>query len=345
MTMPPALRLALAMATLVAFWFGLFVSTAVNTGPAEMVTAEASSGAAGSPPAALDAAAGANADGEADGEADGAAIDALLVASREAFVGERWQQALEPTKAVVARFPGQHVYLVRLTEIYNKLERPQDEAATWELFMDRAPLPAEACPNVGNAYRRIGQYDKALNAFDRCFQADTNSAELAFFVGLGNEWLTRFDPAREYYERAIAIATTHYDSEVGLARLQLHRNQLPDALKRAVAVLKHVPTHADALLVAGLAEQRAGHRREARTYLEKAAKQSEDYFDVHLALGVLDYSESHYADARTRFERASTLDPKRSEEVQPWLERTSGVKGAEKSAAKGVSTPAAKGAP
>ncbi len=58
---------------------------------------------------------------------------------------------------------------------------------------------------------------------------------------------------------------THYDSEVGLARLQLHRNQLPDALKRAVAVLTHVPTHVDALLVAGLAEQRAGHRREART--------------------------------------------------------------------------------
>jgi len=308
--MPPALRLALAVATLGTFWFGLFVSNAVNTAP--VVTAAA------------------------DAETDAAAIDGLLVASREAFVSERWQDALEPTKTVVARFPGQPVYLARLAEIYNKLERPKDEAATWELFMDRAPLPAEACPNVGNAYRRIGQYDKALSAFERCFAADTKNAELAFFVGLGNEWLTKLAPAQEYYERAITIATTHYDSEVGLARLQLHRNQLPDALKRAVAVLKHVPTHVDALLVAGLAEQRAGHRREARTHLEKAAKHSEDYFDVHLALGVLDYTESQYVDARKRFEMASTLDPKRAEEVRPWLERTSGVKAGVKSGAMGA---------
>ena len=329
MTMPPALRLALALATLAMFWFGLFVSTAVNTAPVETAMT-------GNATAAHDGPAGATAapDATANAGADAAAIDALLVASREAFVSERWQDALEPTKAVVERFPGQHVYLARLAEIYNKLERPKDEAATWELFMDRAPLPAEACPNVGYAYRRLGQHDKALNAFERCFAADMKNAELAFFVGLGNEWLTKFAPAQEYYERAITIATTHYDSEVGLARLQLHRNLLPDALKRAVAVLTHVPTHVDALLVAGLAEQRAGHRREARTYLEKAAKHSEDYFDVHLALGVLDYSESRYPEARTRFERASTLDPKRAEEVRPWLERTSGVKSGVKAGAK-----------
>ena len=314
--MPPTLRLALAVATLATFWFGLFVSNAVNTGPAVTATTDRA------PAAPADAPEGAS----ADTNADAAAIDGLLVASREAFVSERWQDALQPTKAVVERFPGQPVYLARLAEIYQKLERPADEAAIWELFLDRAPLPDEACPNVGYAYRKIGQYDKALNAFERCFAADTKSAELAFFVGLGNEWLTRFDPAQEYYERALTIATTHYDSEVGLARLRLHRNQLPDALKRAVAVLKHVPTHVDALLVAGLAEQRAGHRREARTYLEKAATLSTDYFDVHLALGVLDYTESRYPEARARFEMANKLDPKRAEEVRPWLERTSGVK-------------------
>ena len=331
--MPPALRLALAVGTLATFWFGLFVSKAVNTAPLA-AAADMPPAAPGIASAALDAPAGATGASDAAVDDEAAAIDGLLVSSREAFVSERWQDALEPTKALVARFPGQHVYLARLAGIYNKLERPKDEAATWELFMDRAPLPAEACPNVGYAYRRLGQHDKALNAFERCFAADTKNAELAFFVGLGNEWLTRFDPAQEYYERAITIATTHYDSEVGLARVRLHRNQLPEALRRALAVLKHVPTHADALLVAGLAEQRAGHRHEARTYLEKAATLSEDYFDVHLALGVLDYTESRYPEARTRFEIASTLDPKRAEEVRPWLERTSGVKAGGKGPAK-----------
>lgn len=314
--MPAILRLALALTTLTVFWLALFVSDAANTPPPAPVTATAApAGSTGAPAATA-----------AESEADAARIDGLLVESRDAFASGRWQDALEPTKAIAARFPGQHVYLARLAEIYNKLERPADEAATWELFMDRAPLPAEACPAVGNAYRRIGKYDLALSAFDRCFQADTKNAELAFFVGLGNEWLTRFGPAEEYYQRAITIATTHFDSEVGLARLRLHRNQLAEALARASAVLKKSPKHVDALLVAGLAEQRAGHRAEARVHLERAAALSEDYFDVHLALGVLDYSESRFPAARRRFEIANKLDPKRNEEVRVWLERTATVK-------------------
>jgi tetratricopeptide (TPR) repeat protein len=315
--MPAILRLTLAVTTLAVFWLALFVSNAGNTSPAAApVTATADpAGAAGTPDATA-----------AETEADAARIDSLLVESRDAFASGRWQDALEPTKAIAARFPGQHVYLARLAEIYNKLERPADEAATWELFMDRAPLPAEACPAVGNAYRRIGKYDLALKAFERCFDADRKNAELAFFVGLGNEWLTRFGAAEEFYQRAISIATTHFDSEVGLARLRLHRNQLAEALTRASAVLKKSPKHVDALLVAGLAEQRAGHRAEARVHLERAATLSKDYFDVHLALGVLDYSESRFPEARRRFEIANTLDPKRTDEVRVWLERTAKVK-------------------
>lgn len=317
MTMPAPLRLVLALATLTTFWLALFVSNASNPAPVtELAASSEPSGVAGAAPGKSAAAA----------ETEAAVMDGLLVASREAFSSERWNDALEPTKAIVERFPGQHVYIARLAEVYNKLERPQDEADTWELFMDRAPLPAEACPAIGNAYRRIGKYDKALSAFERCFQSDTKNAELAFFVGLANEWLTRFTVSQEYYERAIAIATTHYDSEVGLARLRLHRNQLAEALSRAEAVLKKSPTHVDALLVAGLAEQRAGHRGEARVHLERAASLSDDYFDVHLALGVLDYSESRFGAARKRFELANKLDPRRNEEVRVWLERTSGVK-------------------
>ena len=314
--MSPTLRLFLALATLSVFWGALFVSTAVNDRPEAGADASAPVASTSAPSAA----------GDAAPDADAANIDGLLVTSREAFTTERWQDALEPTKAIVERFPGQHVYLARLAEIYHKLERPADEAATWEVYMDRAPLPAEACPAIGYAYRSLDKDDKALDAFERCFQADTKNPELAFFAGLGSEWLTKFDQAQQYYERAINMATIHYDSEVGLARLQLHRNKLPDALKRATEVLRKVPTHVDALLVAGLAEQRAGRRREARQHLERAASRSKDYFDVQLALGVLDFSEALYPAARKRFEIASKIDPKRSEEVRPWLERTSGKK-------------------
>lgn len=316
--MPAPIRLLLALATLTTFWLALFVSDAVNSGVTSAEGTVAPDGEVATVPV----------PGAAAADLDGAAIDRLLVASREAFVAEQWQNALGPTEGLVARFPGQHVYLARLAEIYGKLGRPADEASTWERFMDRAPLPADACPAIGYAYRRLGQFDRALDAFARCAASDTTNAELEFFVGLASEWLTRFADAETHYQRAIRLATSHADSAVGLARLRLHRNQLPEALTRAAAVLERTPEHVDALLVAGLAEQRAGRGREARRYLEKAATLSDDYFDVYLALGILDFSEAQLAAARRSFERASRLDPGRQDEVQVWLDRTAGVKAA-----------------
>lgn len=310
--MPAPLRLALALATLTTFWLALFVPGAADTTPASVPAATPDG-------LAVDVHA-------TERDADAAHLEGLLAASREAVDAGRWQEALGPTKEIVERFPTQFAYLEQLARIYHELDRPVDEAAAWEAFMDRAPTVVDACPHIGHAYRRLGKPDRALNAFERCLAADPASAELAFLVGLANEWMARLGPAQTYYERAIALATTHYDSEVGLARLRLHRNQVADALARASAVLSRNPTHVDALLVAGLAEQRAGRRPEARAHLETAARLSEDYFDVQLALGVLDYSESRYADARVRFERASTLDPTRHDEVRLWLERTDRAK-------------------
>jgi hypothetical protein len=125
-------------------------------------------------------------------------------------------------------------------------------------------------------------------------------------VGLGNEWLTRFGPAEEFYQRAITIATSHFDSEVGLARLRLHRNQLAEALKRASAVLKKSPKHVDALLVAGLAEQRAGHRAEARVPRTRR-RPVEDYFDAPGARRAR-LQRVAVSGARRRFEIANKLD-------------------------------------
>jgi tetratricopeptide (TPR) repeat protein len=319
--MPALARLLLALGTLASGWYTLYASPAFSGAAAsESTTALIAADGAAASTAALPVTPG---DGVMPGDGE---LDALLVRSRDTFAAGQWADALEPTRQLVARFPGQHVYLARLAETYRKLGRAADEAATWETFMDRSPLPADACPFIGHAYRKLEQYDKAVAAFQRCYEADPQNAELAFFVGLGNEWATRFETAQDWYRKAIDLAPPHYDSRVGLARVQLHRNRLDLALGQAREVLQHVPKHADAALVAGLAELRAGHRVEARTYLETAVSLAEDYFDVQLALGVLDYSESRYEDARGRFEIAGKLDPSRRDEVQPWLERTASVK-------------------
>ncbi|MBP7777463.1 MAG: hypothetical protein KA371_10065 [Acidobacteria bacterium] len=243
-------------------------------------------------------------------------------ASRQAMATEAWDDALALTLDLVSRYGEQPDYLARLAGIYNRMHRPTDETAAWERFMVVSPSPDRACPMIGRAYRGLSQYDDAIDAFQRCLAADPTNVTLVYYVGLGYEWAGHLPAARQHYTRATAMAPPGHDYQVSLARLDLHQGNLREARDRAAAVLAEVPTHTEGALVAGLAEQRAGHLDGARKYLELAAQLSPEYFDVRLALGILDYTESHVVEARAHFEAAFLSDPARRAEVQPWLDRT-----------------------
>lgn len=262
--------------------------------------------------------------GVAPGDALARQADELSVNAQSvrAVDTEQWDDALALTLDLVARFGERPDYVARLAGIFNRMHRPADEIGAWERFMRVSATPQLACPALGRAHRGLGQYDQAIEAFRRCLAADPASVKLVYFVGLGYEWAGQFVEARRQYSRAIAMAPPGLDYEVSIARLDLHQGNLTAARDRAAAVLDQQPSHVEGALVAGLAEQRAGRRRQARGYLEHAAALSPDYFDVRLSLGILDYSDSRLTSARGHFEAAFLADPSRRTEVQPWLDRT-----------------------
>jgi tetratricopeptide (TPR) repeat protein len=192
-------------------------------------------------------------------------------ASMRAVSTEAWDDALRLTLDLVSRYGEQPDTLARLAEIYNRMHRATDETATWERFMAVAPHPDRACPMIGRAYRGLGQYEQAIDAFLRCLAADPANVTLVYYTGLGYEWGGELPAARQYYTRAVTMAPPGHDYRVSLARLDLHQGRLTEARDRAAAVLAQVPTHTEGALVAGLAEQRAGHKAGARKYLELAA--------------------------------------------------------------------------
>lgn len=247
-------------------------------------------------------------------------------ASIRAVDDERWDDALALTLDLVGCHGEDAASLSRLAQIYNRMHRPTDEAATWERYMAIAPRPALACPMIGKAYRGLGQYEHAIDAFERCLATDEKNPMLVYYLGLGYEWAGDFTPAREYYRQSIALAPPAYDSRVALARVDLHEGALTAARDGAASVFAQVPSHVEAALVAGLAEQRAGHRADARRFLARAAELSPMYFDVRLALGILDFTEGKVVDARGHFEAAFLADPARRSDIQSWLDRTAAKK-------------------
>ena len=131
-------------------------------------------------------------------------VEQWLALSNDAYIAGRYADALEPTSRLVARFPLQQAYAERLAHIFGKLNRPADEAAAWERFIDTSPTPIDACPAIGDAYARAGQPQKSLEALQRCVSFDPRNSEQLFFLGRAYEHAGRTADAMARYSEAAA---------------------------------------------------------------------------------------------------------------------------------------------
>jgi tetratricopeptide (TPR) repeat protein len=260
-----------------------------------------------------------------DGTVSVVEVDGLLVASRERYYAGDDGAALAPTEALVARFPGQHVYLERLAFIYQHLGRHREEAATWQRFMERSPTPWDACPALARAHSAAGDEAAALAAYGSCWTVAPWDADAAFFLGLAHERRGESPQALDMYRRSLAIDPAHSDAELGLARLELHAGRFDAARDLAQGVIARVPVHADAHLIVAQAAQRSGDVATARQHFEGTLAIEEKYFDAHVGLGLVELSVGNRRAARRHFERAAALDPRRVGELSTWLERTEGA--------------------
>jgi tetratricopeptide (TPR) repeat protein len=196
----------------------------------------------------------------------------------------KFAPALEPALALTAAEPGNHSYLRYLAQIYHGLERWPDEAQAWEQFQEHAPLPFEACPQVGIAYMKQSRVEEAFRAFQHCYDLDHENADSIFYLALSFERKGNAERAAELYQHGLWIAPNYADLQVGLARAQLHMGKPEQARQGIEKVLQREPSNVDALLVAGLASWRSGDRRAARGYLEKGSRLAPNYTDFRTAL-------------------------------------------------------------
>ena len=105
-------------------------------------------------------------------------------------------------------------------------------------------------------------------------------------------------------------------------------DRIPDpagALSAYERCVEVAPDDPDLLLFLGRAYNAAQRADEAREVLEKALAIAPEYPDIHLLLGVRNFLDGDLTTARSRFDAFAAMAPARHDEVQPWLQRTSGV--------------------
>jgi tetratricopeptide (TPR) repeat protein len=208
----------------------------------------------------------------------------LMEHTRNLIGAKKFEQALEPALQLAAAEPGNHSYLRYVAQAYQGLQRYEDEARAWEMFQEHAPLPIEACPQVGIAYLNQSKAEQAFKALEHCYQLDHENVDSIFYLALSLERKGQAARAAKLYREGLRMAPGYTDLEIGLARATLHLGQAAQARQAVEKVLARQPSNVDALLVAGLAAWRTGDRAAARAHLEKGIKLSPGYTDFRTAL-------------------------------------------------------------
>lgn len=215
----------------------------------------------------------------------------------------KYQDALADALRLHETYPGNHIYIEMVADIYDRLGRYSEEAEYWEQYFDRAPNPVTACPQIGQAYWKQGKEKEALSAFERCLARDPENSDSIFFLAHALELAGQTDRAGELYQRGLKIAPEYTDIQLGLARIYLRQDKVVQAKDLALRALRKSPENVDALLVAGLVYSRTGDLPKAKQYLEQGVKLADGYLDFHFALARIAEEENNFAEAIRQYDR------------------------------------------
>ncbi len=193
------------------------------------------------------------------------AFEAVLKSSARFLANGDLQRAEQTLLQVHQQFPENSTYMLELAQFYGKVERYTDEAKMWDQFMDFAPLPGMACPQVGIAYRNAGQKDLAAQRFKECFEIEETS-DTTLFLALTLEQEGDLREAGQLYERVLEASPQYPDAIIGAARVRIKLGKVEGARDLLFKNIDQFETNPDALLVAGMIKAQLGEVAAARDY-------------------------------------------------------------------------------
>lgn len=233
----------------------------------------------------------------------------MLANSRTLLREGKYEDALAVTRQLYDAYPENHIYIEQIAGILGRLNRFEEESQFWEKFFEHSPRPIDACPQLGESYRKQGKLEETIKACERCLELDPKNPDSVFFLARAYELSGRIDRAKELYEQGVAISPGYPDITLGLARAYLRKGKPSKARELADTVLRTTPDNVDALLVMGMALRSEGKFSDAKGFLEQGLTLSEKYVDFYIVLGGISEQEGDNAEAIRRYDKVLELEP------------------------------------
>ena len=132
------------------------------------------------------------------------------------------------------------------------------------------PNLAEAYYNLGLAYGSLGQYQKAIEYFQKSIQLDPNLAEAYYFLGNAYVRLGQYQQAIEYYQKSLQLNPNDASAYNNLGLAYRKIGQYQKAIEYCQKALQLDPNFAKAYYNLGVAYLNLGQYQKAKENLLKA---------------------------------------------------------------------------
>ncbi len=214
--------------------------------------------------------------------------------------------------------PGREVWLVRLAMLVvvlmaallvNRNPVWKDEVSLWADAKKKAPGFIRPYSNLGEAYDKQGNYEKAIREFKEAIALEPN---YTFALNnLGNVYgkLKQFELALGYFERVVQIDPTYAPAYYNLGRAQQALKRNAEAMQSYRRAFELEPYFEEALYNYSILAIQAGQPQQAVDTLKEYINYYPGNYQGYFGLGNAYLVLQDFENAITQFKKAGELKP------------------------------------
>ncbi len=210
--------------------------------------------------------------------------------------------------------------LFELVFLLESKERIEEGAKLYEQYLEKFPYSSFVWHNLGTSYRKLGNYEKALEAFDYAVIINDEFSIAYFNKGELLIDLDRYEEALQCFLEVAAIQPKDVHTFYHIAECYENLEMYKYAIRYYAKSSKLDPEYVDAWLGLGYCLEKLEKFLEAVHYYSKAYKLDSDNQDICLSLAICEYKLENKYSAYQYLEHAIAIDPSELSVWQEWAQ-------------------------
>jgi len=182
---------------------------------------------------------------------------------------------------------------------------------------EKIQLPPEALVLVGQLWTDIGDYSRAVQAFQRALAADPSVPKAHYFAGLAQLRWNHVNEALAEFNSALQLVPDDPDARIGIGYVYMQQGKHAEAVELFSSVVAAHPENGNAHYQLGKLLLETGRLEESVTHLEAAARAMPQSDYVHYQLQEAYRKESRTADADRELQIYKELKAKNRQATLP----------------------------